>query len=85
MESSRHELRIAHGLTLVTSSLRGWEVFLTPRALMHTRITWALSPTVPQVSGVTPGPPCAHDVWDIPHGDVHDNLNRMCELEDMAI
>ena len=36
-----------------------------PGALTHTRITWALSPMVPQVPGVTPGSPlcpwcCGH-------------------------
>ena len=54
LESSR---LIADGLTLVTSSLRGWEAFPTPGALTHTGITWALSPTAPQVPGTTPGSP----------------------------
>ena len=31
--------------------------FPTPGAFTYTRITWALSPTVPQVPGVTPGSP----------------------------
>ena len=48
-----HNLCIAHGLTLVTSNLNGWEAFPMPRALTHTKITWALSPTPAQVSGVT--------------------------------
>ena len=39
LEYARHELRIAHGLTLMTPSPRGWEVFPTPGALTHTRIT----------------------------------------------
>ena len=64
----RHELRIAHGLSLVHPRLRGWEAFPTPRALAHTRITWALSPLAPQVPGVTPGsllcPWCfGHSSW----------------------
>ena len=64
----RHELRIAHGLTLMPPSLRGWEAFPTPGALTHTRITWALSPTAPQVPGVTPGSPLCpwcfgHSLW----------------------
>ena len=50
----------------MTPSLRGWEAFPTPGALTHTRITWALSPPVPQVPCVTPGSPCAHGVLDIP-------------------
>jgi hypothetical protein len=41
LESSRHELGIAHGLTLMTLSLRGWEVLPTLGALTRTRITWA--------------------------------------------
>ena len=68
LESSHHELRIAHGLILVHPSLRGWEAFPTPRALAHTRIIWAFSPTVPQVPGVTPGGPLCpwcfgHSSW----------------------
>src|ERR1700737_944382 len=68
LESPRHELRKAHGLTLMPPSLRGWEAFPTPGALTHTRITWALSPTAPQVRGVTPGSPLCpwcfgHSSW----------------------
>ena len=55
--SRHHKLLIAYGLTLVTPSLHGWEAFPTPRALTHTRITWALSPMASQVPGVTPGSP----------------------------
>ena len=66
--SSRHELHIANGLTFMTPSLRGWEAFAMPGALTHTKITWALSPTAPQVPGVTPGsrlcPWCfGHSIW----------------------
>jgi hypothetical protein len=57
LESSRDELRTAHGLTLMTPSPHGWEAFPTPGALTHTRITWAFSPLVPQVPGITPGSP----------------------------
>jgi hypothetical protein len=68
LESSRHELRIAHGLTLMTPSLRGWEAFPTPGALTHTSISWAFSPPAPQVPGVTPGSPLCpwcfgHSFW----------------------
>jgi hypothetical protein len=68
LESSRHELRIAHGLSVMTPSLRGWEAFPTPGALTHTRITWAFSPPAPQVPGVTPGSPLClwcfwHPLW----------------------
>jgi hypothetical protein len=68
LESSRHELRIAHGITLMTPSPRGWEAFPTPGALTHTRITWAFSPPAPQVMGVTPGSPLCpwcfgHPLW----------------------
>ena len=67
LESSRHELRITHGLTLVTPSLCEWEAFPMPRALTYTRLTWALS-TTPQVSGVTLGSPLCpwcfrHSSW----------------------
>ena len=54
LESPFHKLHIAYGLTLVTPTLRGCKAFPTPGPLAHTRITWALSPTAPQVSGVTP-------------------------------
>src|SRR6202048_3915591 len=68
LESPRHELRIAHGLTLMSPSLHRWEAFPTPGALTHTRITCALSPTAPQVPGVTPGAPLCpwcfgHSSW----------------------
>jgi hypothetical protein len=38
-----HELRIAHGLTLMIPIYHGWEAFPTAGALTHTRITWAFS------------------------------------------
>ena len=68
LEFTCHKLLIADGLTLVPPSLRGWEVFPTPGTLTHTRITWALSPMVPQVLGVTPGSPLCpwcfgHSSW----------------------
>ena len=52
----------------MTPSLYGWEAFSKPRALTHTRITWALSPMAPQVPSVTPGSPlcpwyCGHSSW----------------------
>ena len=71
LESSRHELRIAHGLTLMTPSPHGWEAFPTPGALTHTRITWALSPPAPQVPGVTPGSPLCPWCFGHPFGEVH--------------
>ena len=71
-----HKLLIAHGLTRVTPSLRGWEAFSTLGSLTHTRITYAPSPTVPQIPGVTPGPPCVHGVSGIPHGEVRNNAGR---------
>ena len=68
LESPRYKLCITHGHTLVPPSLRGWEVFPTPRALNHTRITWALSPKAPQVMSVTLGSPLCpwcfgHSSW----------------------
>ena len=65
LKSSRHELRIAYGFTLITPSFRGWEAFPTPRALTHTRITWDLSPTAPQIPGVIPGSPLC--LWCFGH------------------
>ena len=68
IESSHHELRIAHGQTIMTPCIRGWEVLPTPGALTHTWITWALSPKAPQILGVTAGSPlcpwCSgHSLW----------------------
>ena len=48
LEFTRHKLLIVDSLILVPPSLRGWQAFPTPRAL---------SPTAPQVSGVTLGSP----------------------------
>ena len=50
-----HELFIAHGLTLVTPTLRGWEAFSILGALTHTRITQALSQMATQISSGTLG------------------------------
>ena len=72
LEFSSHELRIAHGLTLMTPSLRGWEVFPTPGALTHIRITWAISPTALHVPGVILGPLCAYGVLSILYREVRD-------------
>ena len=55
LESARHKPSNTLGLTLVTPSSCGWEAFQRPGALIHTRITWALSPMAPQVPSVTPG------------------------------
>ena len=74
LESSRHELRIAHGLTLMTPSLRGWEAFPTPGALTHTSITWAFSPPAPQVPGVTLGSPLCPWCFGHPFGEVRDRV-----------
>ena len=70
LEFARHEQRIAHG-PLMTPSLRGWEVFPTHGALAHTRITWALPPPAPQVSGVIPGSPLCPWCFGHPFGEVH--------------
>ena len=68
LESGRHKLLVAHGLTLVTPSLCGWEALSTPRGLTITRITWALSPMASQVPSVIPGSLlcpwcCRHSSW----------------------
>jgi hypothetical protein len=76
LELARHELRIAHGLILMTPSLHGWEAFPTLGALTHTRITWALSPPAPQVPGVTPGSPLCPWCFGHPFGEVRDNVGR---------
>lgn len=55
---------IAHGLTLVTRSLRGWKVFSMPGAPTHTGFTWALSPMALQFRVSLWGPPWAHGVAD---------------------
>ena len=72
LESTCHKPCIAYGLTLVPSSLHGWEVFPMRRTLTHTRIIWALSPTTLQISSVTPGSPLCHDVLGTLHREVHD-------------
>jgi hypothetical protein len=80
LESLRHELRIAHGLTLMTPSLRGWEAFPTPGALTHTSITWAFSPPAPQVPGVTPGSPLCPWCFGHPYGEVRDTKSTLSAL-----
>ena len=77
LEYGHHKLLIAHGLTLVIVSLHGWEVFPMPRALTHTRITWALSPMGPEIWVSLWGPPCAHGVAGTPHGEVHYKNSRI--------
>ena len=67
LESSRHELCKAHGLTLMTHSLCGWEAFPTPRALTHTRITWALSPIGVTSPGCHSGVPLVPMVFRAVH------------------
>ena len=68
--SGRHKLLIAHGLTLLTLNLRGWEVFPTPGALTHTRITWAPHKRCHKSRVSLRGPPCTHGVSGTPHGEV---------------
>jgi hypothetical protein len=75
LESSRHELLIAHGLSLMTLSPRGWEAFPTPGARTHTRITWAFSPPALQVPGVTSGSPLCPWCSDIRFGEVRNTIS----------
>jgi hypothetical protein len=75
LEFSRHEIRIAHGLTIMICSLSGWEAFPTHGAFNHTRIIWAFSPSAPQVRG----PPCAHGISGISYGEVRDNAYVDCK------
>ena len=65
LKSECHEPSNALGLILVIPGSCGWEAFPGPGALIHTRISWALSPMAPQVPGVTLGSPlclwcCGH-------------------------
>src|ERR1700737_401819 len=83
LESPRHELRIAYGLTLMPPSLCGWEAFPTPGALTHTRITWALSPTAPQVPGVTPGSPLCP--WCFGHSSWRGARQKCLECGDVGM
>jgi hypothetical protein len=78
---------IAHGFTLMTPSLHGWEAFPTPGALTHTRITWALSPPAPQVLGVTPGSPLCPWCFEHPFGEVRDTFCfvQLNALQDMQV
>ena len=72
LESGCHKLHIVCGITLATPILCGWEALSTPRALTHTRITWAFSPMAPQIPSATLGSPLCHGVLGIPHGEVRD-------------
>jgi hypothetical protein len=80
LESSHHEVRIAHDLTLMTHSPHGWEVFPTREALTYTRIIWAFSPPAPQVPGVTSGSPLCHGVLGIPFGKVRNIKVELVEM-----
>ena len=67
-KSTRHELRMAHGLTFMTPSPHWCETFQTPGALTHTMMTWAFSPSTSQVPGITPRSPLClrysrHSFW----------------------
>ena len=44
LEPQRHELPLALGFTLVTSSLHGWKAFSIYGISIHTKLTWILSP-----------------------------------------
>ena len=68
LKSACHKLRIMHGLTLMTCNFCGWEAFSTPGALTHTRITWALSLTAPQVPCVTQVSPSLEESLSISTG-----------------
>ena len=74
LELAHHKLYIAHGLTLVTPSLRGWEAFLTSTALTNTRITWASYHWCYKSWVSLQGPPCTHGVLGTPHGEVRNSF-----------
>ena len=71
LEFGCHKLFNAHGFTLVTPNICGWEAFSTPRALTLTKITWALSPRVQQVPSIIPGSPLCLWCCQHPHGEAH--------------
>ena len=79
LESPCHEQHISYGLTLVHPSLRGREAFLTPGAFTYTKITWAFSPTAPQVRVSFRGPLCAHGILGILHGEVRNTHPHQTE------
>ena len=79
LESGCHKLRITYGLSLVTLSLHGQVVFPKLGALIHTRITWAPSPTTPQVPSVTSGSPLGlwcfgHFIWRCAQQTIYTHL-----------
>jgi hypothetical protein len=68
LESPHHKLLVAYSIAIETPRLHGWEILSMLGALTHIMITWALSPTSPQVPGVTPGSPVClrylkHSSW----------------------
>jgi hypothetical protein len=70
LESSRHELCIVHGFTLMTPSLHGWKVFPMPGALIHMRITWPSHHRRRKSQVSLRGSFCAHGVLGIPYEEV---------------
>ena len=73
IESTRHKLRIAHGLILVTPSLCGWEASQHPGP-SPTLGSLGLSDQRCHKSWMSLwGPPCAHGVLGNSHGELHDN------------
>ena len=70
LESSRHDLRITHGFTLMTPSFCGWEVFLTPGSSPTLRSLGPSHQRRDKSRVLVRGPLCAHNVLGIPYGEV---------------
>ena len=85
LESSCHELRIAHGVTFMTFSPCGYEAFPMPGALIHTRITWTLWAMAPQSRVSLRGPPCADGVLGIPYGEVRNTCTSLTSTPQTTI
>lgn len=75
IDIERHEVHIAFGLTLMILIFHIHEVFPTPEALTHTRITWTLSSMAQP--GITHGSHSVHGVPDIHHGEMHNICDRI--------
>ena len=75
LKSSHHGLCIAHGLALMTPSLRGWEAFQCPEP---SPTLGSFGPSHQQHHKLRmslPGPPWVHGVLGIPYREVHDSFS----------
>lgn len=72
LESSCHELHIAHGLTLMSPSLRGWGRSQRPKPSPTLRSFGPPHPRHHKSRVSLPGPLCVHSVLDIRYGEMRD-------------